>query len=184
MSRALIAATVGLCGCASSKNDVSKLPELEAVAQVVLSRYEGTWYEIASFPQRFQKGCSATTATYTARKDGKITVLNRCRKGGVDGDISEARGLAKVVDKETGAKLKVSFFRPFWGAYWIIDLDPDYGYAVVGHPDRNYLWILAREPQLDPRIYDEILTRLEVQHYDTSRLRRTAQPEPPSFQGP
>lgn len=117
LGRACITAILLMSGCASSTSGQAALPEL--------SRYEGTWYEIASFPQRFQKGCTATTATYTARKDGKITVLNRCRKDGLDGKLSQAKGLARVVDTKTKAKLKVSFFRPFWGDYWIIDLDPE-----------------------------------------------------------
>lgn len=163
-------------GCAQSTTQRESLPPLETVEHVELSRYLGTWYEIASYPQRFQAGCTATTATYSLRDDGTIDVLNRCRKGGLDGKLDEAKGRARVVDEVTNAKLEVSFFRPFWGDYWIIDLDSEgYRYAVVGHPGRDYLWILSREPQLDPAVYEGILARLEEQRYDTSRLVRTLQ---------
>lgn len=101
-------------------------------------------------------------------------------KGGLDGKEDEATGRARVVDETTNAMLEVSFFRPFWGDYWIIDLDPEYQWAVVGHPGRDYLWILAREPALDPAVYDGILNRLEDDHeYDLSRLQKTLQPVEP-----
>lgn len=150
-------------------------PPLETVARVDLDRYLGTWYEIASYPQRFQRGCTATTANYTLGADGEIVVVNQCRKGSLDGELDRARGRARVVDPETNARLEVSFFRPFWGDYWIIDLDEAYEWAVVGHPSRNYLWVLSRTRQMDPEVYAGILARLENQHYDTSRLVKTLQ---------
>ncbi len=150
-------------------------PPLKTVPQVDLSRYLGTWYEIASFPQRFQRGCTGTTATYSLMDNGDLRVVNRCFKGSLDGKLSVARGHAWVVDKTTNAKLEVSFFWPFHGAYWIIDLDPDYRYAVVGNPSRDYLWILSRTPTMDPAVYAGILERLEAQGFDTSRLVRTLQ---------
>ncbi len=151
------------------------LPRLQTVQQVDLNRYMGTWYEIASFPQRFQKGCVASMATYSLRKDGKVTVLNQCRNRALDGKLRTAKGTAWVVDKHTNAKLKVRFFWPFSGDYWIIDLGPDYEYAVVGHPDRTYLWILCRKPQMDSDTYEGILQRLKAQHYDVGRLKKTVQ---------
>ena len=162
-------------GCASSTTERLHLPALRTVAHVDLSRYLGTWYEIASFPQRFQRGCTATTAIYTLRDDGKIDVLNRCRKGALDGPEKSAHGRARVVDRATNAKLEVSFFRPFWSDYWIIDLADDYSYAVVGHPGRDYLWILARKPTMAEATYQAIVARLQAQGYDTSRLVRTLQ---------
>jgi apolipoprotein D and lipocalin family protein len=162
-------------GCATSTTERLGLPPLETVAHVDLSRYVGTWYEIASFPQRFQRGCTATTATYTLREDGDVDVLNRCRKGSLDGEERSARGRARVVDRATNAKLEVSFFRPFWGDYWIVDLADDYAYAVVGHPGRDYLWILARAPTMPEATYRSILARLQAQGYETSRLVRTLQ---------
>jgi apolipoprotein D and lipocalin family protein len=162
-------------GCATSTTQRLRLPPLETVAHVDLSRYVGTWYEIASFPQSFQRGCTATTATYTLREDGDIDVLNRCRDGSLDGKERSALGRARVVDRATNAKLEVSFFRPFWGDYWIIDLADDYTYAVVGHPGRDYLWILARTPTMADATYQSIVARLRAQGYDTSRLVRTLQ---------
>src|SRR5512140_3247330 len=147
-------------GCAGSTTERLHLPPLETVAHVDLSRYVGTWYEIANFPQSFQRGCTATTATYTLRPDGDIDVLNRCRKGSLEGEEKAASGRARVVDGSTNAKLEVSFFRPFWGDYWIIDLAEDYSYAVVGHPGRDYLWILSRTPAMADATYQAILTRL------------------------
>ncbi len=110
------------------------------------------------------------------RQDGRIDVLNRCRKNSLDGPEKEARGVARVVDAASNAKLEVSFFRPFWGDYWIIDLGVDYEYAVVGHPSRDYLWILSRSPTMVPEVYDGIVRRLEAQRYETTRLQRTTQP--------
>jgi apolipoprotein D and lipocalin family protein len=138
-------------------------------------RYVGAWYEIASFPQSFQRGCTATTAAYTLRPDGDIDVLNRCRLGSVDGKEKTALGRARVTDHTTNAKLEVSFFRPFWGDYWIIDLAEDYSYAVVGHPGRDYLWILSRTPTMTEPTYQAIVVRLQGLGYETSRLVRTLQ---------
>jgi len=174
-----VAGLVGLLfagGCASTTSERLHLPPLETVAHVELARYLGTWYEIASFPQSFQRGCTATTATYTLRDDGQLDVINRCRLGSPDGKAKEARGRARFVDRVTNAKLDVSFFRPFWGPYWIIDLAQDYSYAVVGHPGRDYLWILSRTPTMGDDTYQRILARLRAQRYETSRLVRTVQP--------
>ena len=164
---------LALAGCATTSTQRLQLPPLEAVSQVDLTRYVGTWFEIASFPQWFQRGCTGTTATYTARADGDIDVLNRCRDGSLDGEVRSGSGRARVIDKKTNAKLQVSFFRPFWGDYWVIDLDEDYQYAVVGPPGRDYLWILSRTPAMADASYRSILDGLEVRGYDTSRLVRT-----------
>lgn len=163
-------------GCTSQKH--SNLPELKPVKSVDLARYAGTWYEIASFPQSFQKGCVHTRATYSLREDGKIKVLNECRDKTPDGKLRSAEGKAWVVDPASNAKLKVQFFWPFSGDYWIIDLGPNYEYAVIGHPRRNYLWILSRTPQLDQGVYQGILERLKIEHhYDLRPLTRTLQPQ-------
>lgn len=170
-------------GCGTTTTERLHLPPLRTVARVDLSRYLGTWHEIASFPQSFQRGCNATTATYALLPDGDIDVLNRCRLGSVDGKEKAARGRARVTDRSTNAKLEVSFFRPFWGDYWIIDLSDDYSYAVVGHPGRDYLWILARNPTMAEATYQTLLTRLQAQGYETSRLVRTLQVADPSAAG-
>ncbi len=171
----MLGALAMAAGCATSTTERLRLPPLETVAHVDLSRYLGTWYEIASFPQRFQRGCTATTATYTLRADGDIEVLNRCRNGSIDGKERSALGRARVVDRATNAKLEVSFFRPFWGDYWIIDLSEDHSYAVVGHPGRDYLWILSRDPTMAEATFQGIVARLQGKGYETSRLVRTLQ---------
>lgn len=163
-----------LAGCA--RTPAPEGPVLTTVPAVDLNRYLGTWYEIASYPAWFQKGCAGTSATYTTRPDGDIDVLNRCHKDTLDGALREAHGHARVTDPKTNAKLEVTFFWPFWGDYWVIDLGPNYDYAVVGQPDRKYLWILSRTPQMDPALYATILTRLTRQGYDIAKLQKTAQP--------
>jgi apolipoprotein D and lipocalin family protein len=149
---------------------------LQTVPWVDLSRYLGTWYEIAAIPQRFQRDCVATTATYSMRDDGDIAVLNQCREKTFDGKLKQAHARAWVTDPQTNAKLKVRFFWPFWGSYWIIELDPDYRYAVVGHPSRGYLWILSRTPRMEDAVYQELMRRIEAHGYDTARIVRTLQP--------
>ena len=169
----VLMALVASAGVATAKE-----PELAVVDSVELDRYLGTWYEIASYPAWFQKNCTAVTALYSLRDDGLIEVLNSCRKGSLDGKLKQSTGRAKVVDTDSNAKLKVSFFGPFWGKYWIIDLDPDYQWAVVGEPKRKYLWILSRTPSMDEHIYERILARLPNKGYDPDGLQRTLQPGP------
>ena len=147
---------------------------LRTVARVDLERYAGTWYEIASYPQRFQKGCTATTAVYTLRKDGMIQVLNRCNRDSLDGRETIARGRARVVDRESNAKLKVTFFWPFSGDYWIVDLGEQYDYSVVSGPDRKYLWILYRKPSMAPDLYQTLVDRLRIRGFDVGRLVRSS----------
>ncbi len=162
-----LVAISSLFGCAQPAQD---RPPLNTVPHVDLQRYLGTWYEIARFPHRFQAGCVETMAVYTLRDDGLIGVHNECRKGSVDGPLKAVDGRARVIDKHTNAKLEVCFFWPFWGDYWVIDLDPDYHWAVVGHPSRKYLWILCREKTLDAAVLSGIMQRLEQQGYDLSKL--------------
>jgi apolipoprotein D and lipocalin family protein len=175
---AAIALAVGLAASLAACR--SPHPPLDVVDEVDLDRYLGRWYEIASFPQRFQRGCLASTATYTKRDDGRIGVVNECRDESFDGKLRRAEGVAWVADEGAGnAKLKVQFFWPFRGDYWIIALDPEYRYAAVGHPSRDYLWILARTLTLDPNLYQALSSRLEAQGYDLTRLNRTPQPPSP-----
>ena len=169
--------SVLLIGCSPSTTKRLDLPPLVAVAEVDLQRYAGTWYEIASYPQRFQKGCHGTTATYTLNADGTIAVLNACNKDAPDGPKVSAEGRARVPDPTKPGQLEVSFFGPFWGDYWVIDLDNDYRYAVVGQPSRDYLWILSRTPQIDAAVYEQILDRLTANHYPLEPLNKTFQSE-------
>jgi apolipoprotein D and lipocalin family protein len=164
-----------LAACAAVKAAAETKP-LEVVPRVDIERYLGTWYEIATIPQRFQKGCVGVSAHYSLREDGAIDVFNVCRRGTLDGKERSIRGKAWIVDRTTNAKLKVRFFWPFTGAYWIIELDEGYRWAVVGHPDRTYYWILSRTPQMDATLYDELIRRAAAKGYDVSKIKKTLQP--------
>lgn len=116
---------------------------------------------------------SDVAAHYSLRDDGKIKVVNSCRKQ--SGEVKESKGTAKVVDKNSNAKLKVTFFWPFYGDYWVIGLDSDYRYAVISEPDRKYLWILSRTPQMAPGLYEQALDNVRRQGLDPSRLIKPLQ---------
>ena len=148
---------------------------LETVTYVDLERYAGLWYEIASYPQRFQRGCHKTTAEYTLSEKGYVIVKNRCNKDSIDGKQSSIRGKAFVQKNSGNAKLRVQFFWPFRGDYWIIDLADDYSYAVVRKKKKNYLWVLSRTPVMDQEIYKGILKRLKDNGFDLERLQLTKQ---------
>lgn len=157
---------------ACGQNTGTGMPPLKPVSQKVdLNRYLGTWYEIARYENSFQKDCVAATATYSMQPDGDIAVLNECRASNPEGGLRSAKGKAWVVDTSTNAKLKVSFFWPFSGDYWIIELGEQYEYAVVGHPDRKYLWILSRFPEMDEKTWQHIINTLATKHfYDPTHL--------------
>ena len=162
-----------LLSCISQKRQAAA--PLEVVPFVDLSRSVGRWYEISRYPNRFQEGCVGSRATYTLRSNSKIEVLNECFEGSFSDKLRQAKGTAKVVDTKSNAKLKVSFFWFFYGDYWIIDLGKEYEYAVVGHPDRTYLWILSRTKKIDDRLYQEILERIRAKGYDVKKLTKTQQ---------
>jgi apolipoprotein D and lipocalin family protein len=140
------------------------------VKELVLDKYLGTWYELARYDHSFERGLEGVTATYSMREDGKIKVLNSGYKGGLDGKKSEAIGKAKIPDAKIPAKLKVSFFWIFYGDYFVMELDDDYQWAVIGSKSDKYLWILSRTPQMDPSIYKDLLDRLTKRGYDVSKL--------------
>ncbi len=157
------------------------LPPLTVVPSVDLQKYSGTWFEIARLPNSYQKSCTGdVTATYTIDGD-ELIVVNRCRKE--NGEMTEAKGRARRADKEgPNSKLEVrfapaflSFLRFVWGDYWIIDLADDYSFAVIGGPEREYLWILARTKTLPEPTMQEILERIKIQGYDIQKLIRTKQ---------
>ncbi len=176
--------SVALLGCpfasgAFESGQADTLPELQVVDYVDLQQYLGTWYEIASIPNWFQGMCaSGTTATYTLLEDGSVEVFNQCY--GILGFNRSIKGRAFVDDPETNAKLKVSFVSLFgewyfFGKYWIVELGEDYEYAVVGHPTRNYGWILSRTCELDEELLAGIFERLEDQAYDSTDFTITDQ---------
>jgi len=147
---------------------------------VDLARYAGRWYEIARLPNRFQEKCAGdVAATYTLRPDGRVAVLNECRKS--DGSIARAEGVARRAEEAGPAsRLKVrfapawlSFLSLVWGDYWILELHPEYRHALVGDPSRKYLWILSRTPQLDDAEYASLVAAAERKGFDVGGLRRT-----------
>lgn len=152
---------------------------VQPVAAVDLERFVGPWFEIARIPAWFQNRCARdTTARYQRRSDGRITVINRCLTRG--GKVDEAEGLARVLDPTTNARLQVSFvsllgWRPFWGDYWIIGIDPDYRWLVVGDPRRQYGWILSRSASLEPAQLEAALQALERNGYSRERFVFTPQ---------
>jgi len=152
-------------GCAKS------YPPLQTVERVELKRYLGTWYEIARYEHFFEKGCSDVNATYSLRDDGKIDVLNSCNK---EGELTTAKGIAYNTD-ESYAKLKVSFFRPFYGDYQILMLGENYDYAVIGEPSREYFWILSRSKKLDEKTTAFIVNAMPSLGYDAKELIWTPQ---------
>lgn len=173
---ALVAVAAGgalTLGCSSSP----PAAPMATVASVDLQRYAGTWYEIASIPNSFQKACVADTRANYTPVDGDIVVDNRCRQA--DGSVKSARGIAKVVEGSNNAKLRVSFFRPFYGDYWVLALapgnPPDYGWVLVGEPSRRYAWVLARRPQLTAADLDAALAQAVALGYDRSLFKATPQ---------
>lgn len=148
---------------------------LQTVPSVDLNKYTGKWYEIASYPQRFQKGCHCTTAEYSLSDKGYIIVINRCNRDSVNGKKSSIKGKAFIEKNSGNAKLKVQFFWPFKGKYWIIDLADDYSFAVVSHPNRKYLWILSRTPKMNDATYQQIISRLKEKEFDLTKLQMTKQ---------
>lgn len=168
-----LAAAAMVSACSGGESSA----EPRTVASVDLERYAGLWYEIAKIPNRFQRNCdSGTTAEYVLRDDGLIGVVNRCRKA--DGEAIETSGVARVVDGDTRAKLEVSFvsflgLRLFWGDYWVVGLDDEYRWAVVGHPERRYGWVLARNISLTPGQWEAVRAVLVEQGYDPDDFEQT-----------
>jgi apolipoprotein D and lipocalin family protein len=152
-----------------------KAPALSTVDRVDLKRYAGRWYEIARYENSFERGLVAVTADYMLLPDGKVQVINSGRKGTLDGQLKSIRGTARAVD-DSGARLKVTFFWPFEGDYWIIALDEDYQWAIVSEPCRRYLWILARQPHMEADLYNRLLAELNAFGFDTAKLQPTPQP--------
>lgn len=151
---------------------------LKAVASVELKRYMGRWYEIARYPNYFQDGVVGVIASYELTDKGEIRVTNTGREDTLDGDETEAKAKGWVVEGSGGAKWQVQFIWPFKADYWIIDVCPEYSFAVVGQPSREHLWILSRTPTMADGVYDGICRRLRANGYDPAKLKRTPQPAP------
>lgn len=145
------------------------------VKELDLNRYLGTWYEIARFPHSFEKGMAGVTANYSLRKDGKIRVLNKGYKNGLNGKLSVAEGKAKIPDKSQPGKLKVSFFWIFYGDYNVLELDKDYQYVMIGSSTNKYFWILCRTPQMDEASYNMLLEKARNRGYNLGKLEKVLQ---------
>ena len=165
-----------LVACASPPVNRDLSTPLTTVEKVDVDRYLGKWYEIARFPNNFEKNCEGVTAEYARRDDGLIEVANTCREGAPDGKARVANGRARIVDETTNAKLEVSFFGPFWGDYWIIGLADDYSVSLVGEPSGRYLWILSRTPTLTEDVLANAIANLKDAGYNTDALYFTKQP--------
>lgn len=147
---------------------------LPTVDKVDLEKYQGKWYEIARFPNRFEKGLDCTTANYTLKDNGKVKVVNKGRKT-KSGKLSEAKGNVWVPDQSKPGELKVSFFWPFAGDYYIMALDENYQFVLVGSPSREYLWILARNKTLDDSIYKKLTETARKNGFKVEKLKRINQ---------
>ena len=175
-------------GCARVSIE-PELPPLETVTSVDLTRYSGTWYEIARLPMWFQRDCVASQAIYTLLLNGNVGVKNQCLT--TSGDQKQAQGVATVVDENTNAKLYVVFDNwaaklfsgwgsaPTEGNYWILYLDLDYRTALVGTPDREYLWVLSRSPTLEKAIYEKLVSLGKQKGYFTANLIQDSHPSSP-----
>lgn len=174
----LAGGALALSGCIYRGGPVGNAAVPQPAKPVALDAYLGKWYEYARYEAPFQKGCEAVTAEYSLRDDGMIEVVNSCRQGSVDGKFKQSTGKAKVVEGSDGARLKVSFFGPFYGDYWVLDRGepgPDglYPWSIVGEPSGRFLWLLTREARPDPATAARIEARAAELGYDLSRLRRT-----------
>jgi apolipoprotein D and lipocalin family protein len=178
---AITATVLGICtlgllaACASLAGGKSGNANVPQPARPVdLDRYAGRWYEFARYENSFEKGCESVTAEYAKRSDGLISVTNRCHDGGVDGPPRVSEGRAKIVPESANAKLKVSFFGPFYlGNYWVLDHADDYSWSIVGEPSGRYLWILTRVEQPASALRDQLINRVAALGYDVSMLRKT-----------
>lgn len=162
---------ISLLGCGTSN-----YPSLDTVDNVDVQKYLGKWYEIASFPNSFQKGCTCTSAEYSLIDSTTIRVINSCRRDSIKGDLDQVKGKAFVNENSGNSKLRVQFFWPFRGDYWIIELDKqNYSYSVVGTPSRQYLWILSRTKTMDESVYKMLLQKCSEKGFDMSKIKKTVQ---------
>lgn len=166
---ALLLTAALLAGCAAPA-------PLATVPQVDLARYAGAWYEVAMLPNRFQKQCVADTQARYRLDGDQVEVVNRCRNA--DGSVVSAQGHAKVVEGSGNAKLRVSFFWPFYGDYWVLALDPGYRQVLVGAPSRDYAWVLSRTPQMDEAALQALLNQAAELGFDKAAFQRTPQTQP------
>lgn len=168
------AAALALTACASrARGPVGNAAVPQPAKPVDLDRYAGVWFEIGRYENRFERDCEAVTAEYRLMDDGAVQVVNTCRRGSVDGPVKSIKGRAKVVAGSANAKLKVAFFGPFFGDYWVLDHADDYAWSIVGEPSGRYLWLLSRTADPAPAVRALIQARVRDLGYDTSLIRPT-----------
>jgi len=160
---------IAMSSCKTTK------PELKVVKTVDLQKYAGTWYEISRLPNTFEEGLECITATYTILENGKIEVLNKGQRISDPSKIETAKGKAHIPNKNEPAKLKVTFFWPFYGNYYIMELDENYQYALVGDPSRKYLWVLARQKTVDEQTYKQLMDSAQKSGFDIAKVQMTTQ---------
>lgn len=160
---------LGFFGCRPSYNALDTVPVLD------ITKYAGIWYEIARLPNSFERKLECVTATYSLRDDGKIKVVNKGHLISNHAEVKEITGVAWVPDKKAPAKLKVSFFRPFAGKYWVLDLNDDYTCAMVGDPSRKYFWILSKKRTIDEGMYNTLLEKAIQKGFDIQKIIKVKQ---------
>lgn len=172
---------IGVAGAFAQTPVPASVPTLAPVSSLDVPRYMGTWFEVAKFPNRFQKMCVRNTqAAYSLQADGTVRVVNRCTL--IDGSANDAAGQARQIGAATSPKLEVRFapawlsFLPWvWGNYWVIDLDSNYQWVAVSEPNRDFLWILSRTPQMEAATYQALLARLAANGFDIAKLEASPQ---------
>ena len=169
----IAAAAAGLLAACSTAGPVGNHAVPQPARAVDLRAYAGRWYEYARYENSFERGCEGVTAEYAPRPDGGVSVINTCRKGAPDGPVKVARGKARVVEGSRGAKLKVSFFGPFYGDYWVLDHADDYSWSIVGEPSGRYLWVLTREAKPDAAKAAMLERRVRELGYDWALAHKT-----------
>ena len=176
LSPTILLLALTLSGCAYfEQGPIGNNAVPQPAKEVDLQKYLGRWYEIARYEASFQRGCEAVTADYSLRPDGQIKVINSCRRETLTAPIESATGQAYVVDGSGNAKLRVSFFWPFYGNYWVLDRGENYDWAIVGEPSGRYLWLLFREPHPAEKLQQAVKTRAAEMGYDLNLLRTTKQ---------
>ena len=174
---AAAAVVAGIAVAYTKKKKQKEYPPLDVVEDLDLDQYLGEWYEIARLPAYFETGCYGTKAEYSKNEDGTIEVLNMCHKGDINGTLKTAKGKAYIPDGSSKAKLKVQFFWPFKGDYWILHVGRNYEFALVGEPTRKHLWILSRTPQIELEALQLLVNMAKEKGFDTDKLVYTEQLE-------
>lgn len=177
MRNVIVSFLIGFSIIATSCSNTKTMVNTQTVKELQLDKFLGKWYEIARFPHSFEKDLVGVTATYTMRDDGKIKVLNQGYKSTLDGKLSTAVGKAKIPDSKEPGKLKVSFFWFFYADYFVMELDENYEWAVIGSSSPDYLWILSRSSQIDENTYQDLINKIKDRGYNLDKLIRVEQPE-------